>query len=132
MKPLLDAAAEAVAKVKAARADAEDDGTLDAVLEESLKEEELKVVGGLCGLQLDALRNDCSDACLIGLAEVTIQSLLSHLQAVFRSKMNLEDIVASHFLVDTMIVGTRKTSLDVQGRIRDHKLQVGQVVVSHS
>ena len=128
MKPLLDAAAEAVAKVKAAGAVAEDDGSLD----DDLKEWELKVVGGLCGLQLDALRNDCSDACLIGLAEVTIQSLLSHLQAVFRSKMNLEDIVASHFLVDTMIVGTRKTSLDVQGRIRDHKLQVGQVVVSHS
>ena len=120
MKPLLDAAAEAVARVKAV-ADAESDGILEAVLEDW----ELKVVGGLCGLQLDALRNDCSDACLIGLAEVTIQSLLSHLQTVFRLKMNLEDFVASNFLVDTMTVGTRKTSLDVQGRIRDHKLQVG-------
>ena len=36
----------------------------------------------------------------------------------------MEDIVATNFLVDTTTVGTRKTSLDVGGRIRDHKLQV--------
>ena len=46
------------------------------------------------------------------------------LQLQFRSKTNLEDIVATNFLVDTTTVGTRKTSLDVGGRIRDHKLQV--------
>ena len=89
-----------------------------------LRDLEFDVVGGLCELQLDVLRNDRSDACLTGLAEVTIQSLLAHLGSVFRSKTNLEDIVATNFLVDTTTVGTRKTSLDVGGRIRDHKLQV--------
>ena len=49
-----------------------------------LKNLEFDVVGGLCELQLDVLRNDRSDACLTGLAEVTIQSLLAHLGSVFR------------------------------------------------
>ena len=36
--------------------------------------------------------------------------------------------MATNFLVDTMTVGTRKTSLDVGGRIRDHKLQVIKLI----
>ena len=126
MQPILEAAEEAWSRVAA---DGQEsllrDLELNATGEENmLKDLELNVVGGLCELQLDVLRNDRSDACLTGLAEVTIQSLLQHLESVLRSKTNLEDIVTSNFLVDTMTVGTRKTSLDVGGRIRDHKLQV--------
>ena len=116
MEPILKAAEEAWSRVTAESDEQQN--------ENMLKDLEFNVVGGLCELQLDVLRNDRSDACLTGLAEATIQSLLEHLGSVFRSKTNLEDIVAANFLVDPMTVGTRKTSLDVGGRIRDHKLQV--------
>lgn len=114
MEPIVKAAEEAWSRVMAGSDEQQN----------LLEDLELNVVGGLCELQLDVLRNDRSDACLTGLAEATIQSLLQHLGSVFRSKTTLENIVATNFLVDPMTVGTRKTSLDVGGRIRDHKLQV--------
>ena len=129
MEPILKAAAEAWAKVGSDEQQRLlEDLELNVLEQNLLKDLEWAVVSGLCELQLDVLRNDCSDGYLTGLADVTIQSLLDHLGSVFRSKTNLEDIVATNFLVDPMIVGTRKTSLDVGGRIRDHKLQVSHSI----
>lgn len=122
MAPLVKGAKEAVIKVKMA-------SPSDEELERVLLDEEENIMRGLWGFQLEALKNNSSDACLVGLAEITVCTVLRHLAAVGRSKRSLEGVIRSNFLVDPAVIETRRTSHQGKKLVghkvaRDHKLQV--------
>jgi hypothetical protein len=83
-----------------------------------------QLIKSLMQLQHEALSFQKIDLALACLAEVTVSSLRRHLQARGRLKTTVEEIMDENFLVSPAVVGSRKTSLVKDGRIRDHKLQV--------
>ncbi|CAB4056482.1 unnamed protein product [Lepeophtheirus salmonis] len=82
-----------------------------------------QILAMLIEFQIEAINNG-DDVSMSALAEITISSLLKHLQSTGQIKANLVNLVADNFLVDPLSISRRKTSLKMPKRLRDHKLQV--------
>ena len=79
----------------------------------------------LMELQIQLLKNkDCDEVELCALADVTVNAILKKLQSDGQKKQTVEDLIERSFLVNPQTISKRKTSLEISGRIRDHKLQV--------
>ena len=62
---------------------------------------------------------------LCALAESTVSLVLKQLQGSGQgATSSVEQVMEENFLVDTNMIGSRKTSLVTANRVRDHKLQV--------
>ncbi|XP_071747581.1 uncharacterized protein [Lepeophtheirus salmonis] len=96
-------------------------------MRKSLENEEViqcsQILAMLIEFQIEAINNG-DDVSMSALAEITISSLLKHLQSTGQIKANLVNLVADNFLVDPLSISRRKTSLKMPKRLRDHKLQV--------